>query len=174
MSTWGLNLLHYTQQNAISQKERRRARTRHPAAREPTALTTGLRATLARFAVCIIYTHHVKTPELWHPFLRGCTAFSRKTADAIVFALKNCSRNDRRQNCHGRIFWRKLRKAAFSGHFCQNFRPPVRPSISTFSRHPPVKSCLESPNLQFQFHRFAYIENLWSRSSSTPFFLYIR
>ena len=94
-------------------------------------------------------------PKPSNPFLRGWTLRSGKTADAIVFGVKYCSRRDRSPPCHSTIFSRKPRKTRFSGHFLKIFQPPITPEICVFSQNAPVKRCSVTVKLQSQFYRFS-------------------
>jgi hypothetical protein len=54
-------------------------------------------------------------PTFKHVFDEAETQIG-KTADAIVFGLKNCSRRDMSPCCYSRIFLENI-KRQFSGHF---------------------------------------------------------
>jgi hypothetical protein len=109
--------------------------------------------------VCGFYPSRVHS-QLSIPLLGGWHCRFGKTVDAIVFALKNCSRYNRSQPCNSRKFLRKTRKTPFSGHFWHNCRPLITPKISTFLANRPFESCLETVNLQSQFCRFSIFGNL--------------
>ena len=94
-------------------------------------------ATCARSVGCSIYPSHVHS-QLSNPLLGGWHCRFGKTADAIVFGLKNCLRYDRSQPCNSWIFSRKPQKTPFSGHFWYSFRPPFTSEISTFFEKPLV------------------------------------
>ena len=81
--------------------------------------------------VCGTYTQRVHS-QFSNALLRGWTRESVKTADAIVFGVRNCSTRDSRRRCHSITFLRKPRKTPFSGHFSKNFQPPLAPEICIF------------------------------------------
>ena len=112
-----------TLQNTIWQKDRLRG-SNPTTARSQVKRTNHSATHTARVAYSTHYVYRLRenSRTLKH-FLRGWTAFSRKAAGAIVFALKNCSRYDMIYNCCSRIFCENSEKQHFPVIFAKTSNP---------------------------------------------------